>query len=297
MKSEKAKALLLGTLIGDAITLGVHWIYDTNELATEAGDFTGYIDPVAGSAKYHPNRKAGEQTHYGDQFLVLVESIRENRGFYLSDFARRWQDLFDGYDDYVDGATKKTLANLKSGAAASDAGSDSDELAAVSRVAAIVAAYPDASIGELQEIAWSAVSFTHGNPVLKGASEFFIRVLKAVEDGKSIEEALSVAASVDYDTLDAAAQLASAKAVQELEAVEAIGKLGQSCHFKDAFPATLYILLRYGNDPERALLENAKAGGDSAARSLLAGAVLAAKHGIGAFPQSWFDGLKASTLI
>lgn len=295
MESNEAKALLLGSLIGDSIALGVHWVYDTAQLASQAGDFSGYIDPIPGSAKYHPNRKAGQQTHYGDQLLTLIESIKENRGFYLSDFARRWQELFADYDDYIDGSTKKALANLEAGSPPSESGTDSNELCAVSRVAAIIAAYPDASVGELQEIAWSAISFTHTDPVLQDASEFFIHVIKSVEEGVAVEDALSAAASVDYKTIDAAAELTKAKATIEMDAVKAIAELGQNCYYPQAFPATLYILLRYGDDPATALLENAKAGGDSAARALLIGAVLAAKHGLEAFPASWLEGLQAKT--
>ena len=45
-------------------------------------------------ADYHPGKLRGAQTHYGDQTLVLLESLDACGGnFVMEDFAQRWSWL------------------------------------------------------------------------------------------------------------------------------------------------------------------------------------------------------------
>ena len=60
-----------------------------------------------------------------------------------------------------------------------------------------------------------------------------------------------------------------------------------------AQPASLYFALRYRDNLERALVANARCGGDSAARGITVGILLGALHGEEALPQRWLDGLRA----
>jgi len=60
-----------------------------------------------------------------------------------------------------------------------------------------------------------------------------------------------------------------------------------------AQPASLYFALRYQDSLERALVANARCGGDSAARGITVGILLGALHGEEALPQRWLDGLRA----
>jgi len=42
-------------LLGDALSLGAHWIYDTDEITAKFGDFDGYTDPTLNP--YHAMKK------------------------------------------------------------------------------------------------------------------------------------------------------------------------------------------------------------------------------------------------
>ena len=72
----------------------------------------------------------------------------------------------------------------------------------------------------------------------------------------------------------------------ETESIEAIKVLGQSCSVDDGFAAVIYLLKRFSNFQE-AMEANALAGGDSAARGMIVGAVLGAYGGMDVLPPNY----------
>ncbi len=89
---DKAEAMIQCSFVADSLALGVHWIYDTTQLATEHGRVEDFLSPKKNP--YHANKEKGGFTHYGDQALVLLASVSACNGFDLLDFSRRWQTLF-----------------------------------------------------------------------------------------------------------------------------------------------------------------------------------------------------------
>ena len=59
-----------GSLTGDAFSLGAHWIYKTPQIQKILGRVEDYVDPIS---EYHPNRRQGQFTHYGDSIQELEE--------------------------------------------------------------------------------------------------------------------------------------------------------------------------------------------------------------------------------
>lgn len=81
-----------------------------------------------------------------------------------------------------------------------------------------------------------------------------------------------------------------------------IGKLkpimaGKAHPTDGALPATIYFILKYQNNLEEALVENASVGGDSASRGLMIGMILGAIHGDTAIPHRWMSGLRAKNHV
>jgi len=134
-----AKTMVLAAFAADALALGAHWIYDTELISRRFGRIHTFLKPAPDS--YHPTKEKGAFTHYGDQSLVLMESLAAKKGFELSDFSSRWRSLFEDYNGYVDQATRITLSRYASGSSYEDPGSPSDDLAGASRVAPLVYAY------------------------------------------------------------------------------------------------------------------------------------------------------------
>ncbi|NOQ46583.1 MAG: ADP-ribosylglycohydrolase family protein, partial [Desulfobulbaceae bacterium] len=99
---KNAQAMVLASFAADSLALSAHWIYETDQIDKKIGRVDRLLKPLPDS--YHPNRDKGEFTHYGDQALVLLESVAENKGFVLEKFRASWQKLFAAYDGYVDKA-------------------------------------------------------------------------------------------------------------------------------------------------------------------------------------------------
>ena len=77
--------------------------------------------------------------------------------------------------------------------------------------------------------------------------------------------------------------------------MDAISKLGPACSISSALPSVLYLALKYEDDIENALTENAMAGGDNCARGLVLGMLLGAANGMTSIPNHWVENLKART--
>jgi len=281
---SKARAMLMAAFAADALAMPVHWVYDTSKLAKEFGRVDHFLEPPKGS--YHFGKTSGQFTHYGDQMLVLLESVAACRGFHLDDFARRWRELFADYRGYVDKATKATLENLARGASPVEAGSSSNDLAGASRMVPLVLCYQD-DLDALIEAAQLQTRMTHNHPEVIASAKFFAQVLLMTLHGHSPSDAMEkVGADIEMGS-PLKTWLETAREHGPQDSVSAIAELGQTCHAPHAFRAVVQLLIRHEGNLVEALVENVMAGGDSAARGILVAAVLAAHHGWDAIPGKW----------
>lgn len=292
---DRIAGLLFGSLIGDALALGPHWIYDQGQLQREFGRVTGYLKP--GPDSYHPGKAAGQQTHYGDQTLVLLESIQTRGGFDLAGFAEDWRNSWNGYEDYRDHATRETLSALDAGKSFAEAASPSVELGGAARIAPILAAMAGRPVEEAINAARAQTGLTHGSEIAGDAAEFLTRLVFAFLDGEKTEAAIASAAGADYAVLDLKTIRLRIQAVSALDTAQAASELGLACPAPLALPAVLMLLERYGDNFESALIENVMAGGDNAARGLALGMMMGAKLGKTAIPESWLGGLTAAPRV
>ncbi|MEI9999768.1 MAG: ADP-ribosylglycohydrolase family protein [Verrucomicrobiota bacterium] len=112
--ARRYAGLLYGSLAADSLALAPHWIYDQGEIARRFGRPDELQPPHEDG--YHFGKPEGAQTHYGDQTLVLMESLEACGGnFVVEDFARRWRRFWETSKAYRDHATLDTLANLEAG--------------------------------------------------------------------------------------------------------------------------------------------------------------------------------------
>ena len=290
---DRYAGLLEATLVADSLALAPHWIYEQDELAQQFGRVTGLLEPPPGS--YHAGKARGAQTHYGDQVLVLMESLEATGGnFVMEDFARRWREFWRNSKAYCDHATKETLAHLASHERLTHAGSGSTELGGPGRIAPLLIALRGEETPTLIGAVRAQTALTHASPVALDAAELIARTVLLVNRGVSIATSLRVTtADVPYRALPAADYFKRAEDAAKLPVCEAVEQLGQSCPLEKALPAVFAILLRHGDDLETALIENVMAGGDSAARGLVLGTILGAAHGRRAIPARWTDPLQA----
>ena len=290
-----ARAAIWGSFAGDSLALGLHWIYDRATISAVTPRIDTLLPPQPGS--YHPTKKAGDFTHYGDQTLLLLESLAAHGGFNPDAFAASWRQLFEGgYTGYVDRATSNTLSQLQAGWPWRDAGSASDDLAGASRIAPLAAALrqdPEAMVQACR----TQTAMTHNNSKVTDAAEFFARTASAVFSGTPPREAMVQALEGRFPGSPLHAwHKAGADAAGE-DSIEAIVRFGQSCHIDGAFQSTVQLIARHQETPAKALADSVMAGGDCAARNMLAGMVLCAWKGLDSIPTPWREGLAAKDVI
>ena len=291
---DKPRAMVLASFAADSLALGAHWIYNTRVIDKKFGRVEHFLKPERPT--YHPTKDRGEFTHYGDQTLVLLESVAECEGFNLPDFSERWQKLFKDYDGYVDGATKGTLENLASAKSLSDAGSKSDDLAGASRVAPLVYVYRN-DLLQLIDSAKSQTAFTHNHSHVINCAAFFATVAYQILAGNAPIAAIEHAQNDAIDSKPIKEWIQMGLESDEADSRQAILDFGQMCEVPAAFLGVVHLIAKYENDLKAALVENVMAGGDSAGRGLLVGMVLGAHLGMEAIPPEWIGDMKAYPLI
>lgn len=286
--NEKIKAAILTSFAADSLALGVHWIYNTHVIDKKLGRVETLLKPEI--ASFHRGKERGAFTHYGDQTMVLMESVAARDGFDLSDFAGRWQALFADYAGYVDQATKGTLARFAEGAAPERSGSSSSDLGGAARIAPLLLAGGN-DTDRLVSAARLQTAMTHNHPAVVASAEFFARAAAAVLAGNPPLAAVRKAAETCPTEMALPRWVEAGLDSRDMDTRKAIADFGQMCEAEAAFPATLHLIAKYPEDPGAALVENVMAGGDSAARGLLAGMILGAHKGLGAIPDHWVTGM------
>ncbi len=259
--------MLLTALLADSLALGPHWIYDRADLAARFPSLESLEPPAT---QYHPGKQAGDQTHLGDQTLILADSLLATKGepdagHFLAQWTAFWND--PKTQSYRDKATKFVLEN--------GSPSSSTELAGAARTAPLAAILLKRGVrgDRLAEQLYAHVSLTHRSEASQQATNVLAQLLSQVADGKPL---LDVLPADPHPTLETGA---------------AIEELGQGCNITGALPASLLLLRRHGAEPKAALQQNALAGGDSAARGLFIGMILGIQRP--KLPESWAAQLHA----
>ena len=263
------KKYLQAALVSDALSLGPHWIYNQGKIARLYPDGVHQFDDPKSS--YHPNRKAGQFTHYGDQTSWLADSIEKHGGFTLETWKQDWLVSIKKYDGFLDKASQETLAT------GGESPSGSNDLGGASRIAPLLDA--GLELDELIVAVRAQTEFTHGDLGVSDAAEFFVRAAHAIEGGASFIEAFETASTTSHShALNYAESLQSVTSLGD-DFLAVSSGLGLTCYLPEAFPLTLYLALRPGATFESAMSENALCGGDTSARAMVLALLFAARDG------------------
>jgi len=284
---NKQAGLLFGSFCADALSLGVHWIYDANELAQKYGRVTGYQAP--GPDSYHPHKQAGDQGHVGDQALCLLTFLKREKRWDTVAFMDEWLGMWPTYNDYIDGATKTTLGNIQNQTDKTQGGSDSVEIAGPARIAPLVSFLAQGPENEVVQAAIEQTKLTHRSPEAEETASFLAKASYRLIHGARLEDTVRETAPEWA--------LKSANSVLPQNAVDAIAKLGPACSISSALPSVIYLALKHGENTEIALIENAMAGGDNCARGLALGMLLGAANGYTSIPEQWRNDLNGANAL
>ena len=320
--SETMKDAMFGALVADAISMPVHWYYDTNALDQDYPNLDSYQAPrnphpdsILWRSKYVPRNKDGDILHdqakywgqrgvHYHQFLpaggntvnfrlgLQLYRLVVNAGEYIP---KAWLHLYvelmrtRGWhrDTYVEEYHRAFFDNLARGHKPEDCGIKDIHIGGLMPVPFLLAALEtleDRNAAEDVELVESHLALTHlGQPVAK-SGRVFVKILQAVASGQPLRDAIAehAAAFVTAPKLDT---------WSALEDRTVVGRhLTTACYLPESFTASLYFAWKYHDDFTAGVLANARCGGDNAHRGAVVGSLLGAANGV---PERWLDGLDA----
>lgn len=274
MNSTSIIQAIKGALVADAYALGAHWIYDEHQLTSLP---VNWDDLNAPQAMWHKGKQRGDFTHYGDHALWLYEYIQQFKSFNINEYKRYWLEKMETYSGYIDGSSRETLAKMDQDASAVH-GSSSHDLSIIGRIAPLLLI--TSSKNDFLNMVKEFIAFTHNSALVIDAGSFFASVLYDVVEGKTIDNALMETPIPSSLTI----RFDHAVESKGDETFQTIRKFGPACGIEGGFEGVIHILISH-DDYKNAMIANAKAGGDNAARGMIVGMLLGAAGA--SIPSDW----------
>uniref|UniRef100_A0A3Q3B2B7 Selenoprotein J n=1 Tax=Kryptolebias marmoratus TaxID=37003 RepID=A0A3Q3B2B7_KRYMA len=92
--ADRAVGAVIGAAVADAAAQPMHWIYSADRLKDVLADLEPCPEFRPESANPFYQRTTGEQTCYGDQAYVLLDSLSRCEGLDVNDLTRRFYKFF-----------------------------------------------------------------------------------------------------------------------------------------------------------------------------------------------------------
>ena len=278
-------AALMGALVADAATMGLHWIYDPARIVEVGGDGPAFTPPDAanfeGVPAYfaHGARASGDLSQYGEVLALAMKSIEDAGVFDAANYQDAYVAHFGPggpYVGYIDRPTRGTLANISADQRA-PSGVDDDQLPALAALPAIIA--QSCGGADFHAQIKTALSVTHVNEAATHYALILADLLADVLSGTGLDAALKTAAKREP-------LLQSALDALEADST-AYGEItGRACHLYQGMPLAFHILTRTDNFSD-AINANIRAGGDNCGRSIIIGSLAGAAYGVQDIPLDW----------
>jgi len=332
-QQEKIKGLFYGAIVGDALCLGSHYEYDAKKIFKAYGDknIERFMSPGEmmggqthgigwGEQNYHPGKKAGGTTDYGDYNILVLEHLatlaKKNEVFTLESLIPHWMDRFENsWGSWICTMTKETYKQIKQGIPLTQVGGYSNAMA-IRHLAGYGCFEDEETIAHFSK----EVMFTHRNDEALFGGEFFARVAFRVLHGADIKDAIKSVSKQSNSFIQNKVNIAFEKVKEEADPNSSLHKeqfsddlaltsmarlwdvgrsepirVGKASPTEGTLPGALYIILKYGDVEDginKALVANAMIGGDNASRAIAIGMVLGAKYGVDALNQEWLKSLE-----
>uniref|UniRef100_A0A8C7ZSK8 Uncharacterized protein n=1 Tax=Oryzias sinensis TaxID=183150 RepID=A0A8C7ZSK8_9TELE len=289
--ADRAIGAIIGAAVADAAAQPMHWIYNPDRLKEVLSDLEPCPEFRPQSANPFYCRATGEQTCYGDQAYVLLESLSQCGDLDVKDLTERFYKFFGPGTVYdlpvndpyrkkegpkavlpIDGpwrhsSLKAFIRNVDAGK--EETGCDVDcQIDGITKLAPVVAAF--AGKPEMLEKVEKAVRVTQNNDMCVAVTLAAARVLEHF-----------ILNGPDPKVLDAVlAQLNDPKRQNPQDLDKAVVAL------PGAFQAALHGLLTLSRLDE-AVRDTMRRGGCTASRASFIGACLGAQSGLQGVPESW----------
>jgi len=285
IKLDPRAAAILGALIADSASLGLHWLYDSERIAQiEKTRGLTFLQPdaqdYAGVSGYfaHDGKAAGDSSGYGELCLLMLRHFAQHGEFDRKTYQTEYRDYLGpggAYVGYVDSPARQTLQTLlalKPEDFPEFSGADDDQFAALATIPVVVAAHAGSQETLMIQIE-RVVRMTNHNDTAVAAARYAGCVLLNVLHGKPIVEALVGALPSAGEKLALLVEEALQTCI--LNSAVVAKRFGTACHVLEGIPVIAHIV-RYAPDYRSAIEENIRIGGDSCGRAIMLGAIMAA---------------------
>ena len=318
-QQDRAVGAIIGSLIGDALSVGPHWYYDLDQQRADYGDWIADYLP-AKEGRYHYPLEVGEVSQTGQITLLLLESLAEQGGYNPVDFTQRFDTLLETLDGtprggrYTDHAIRDVYRQRKAGLPWSEVGSRSADTADSAIFLAPLAARYAGDLQGFADRATQQIRFTHRNPIIGINALAWGLVVAGVIAGADLATiaatinqaqqsgALKINLPIDHteESYKSAVPtpakwawlIAHNDGVKIEPASLASQVWGMACAQHYLLPAAYYLVSRFPNDFESAVLHAVNGGGHNVARASLTGALSGAMVGLSGIPLRFIEGLK-----
>jgi len=327
-KKDSIKGAFFGAIVADALCLGSHYEYDAKKIYEAYGNkpIEKFMSPGEmmggethgigwGQRNYHPGKKAGGTTDYGDYNILVLEHLATiadtKEDFDVNKMIPHWMNRLEhSWGSWICTMTKETYAQIKQGVPVQNLGGISNAMA-IRHVAAH--AYYDTE-DEVAKVARQTM-FTHKDLHALGGAEFFARVTHKVINGTHPKDAISEVSRFMGGFFEDKVNQAIAKVEEEANpnsdlskeqfcddlAITSMARLwdigrsepikvGKASPTEGTLPGAVYFILKYVKQEDclkNAIVANTMVGGDNASRAIAIGMVLGAYQGVEAIPQGW----------
>ena len=321
--SSRSRGPIYGLYIGDALSMPVHWYYDRSALQRDYGTVEDYMAPrnphpdsILWRSSYIPLNEKGDILHdqarywgrhgiHYHQFLdagentlnlklctLLIESLNRIGDYDADDYLKRYIDFMTlpgtHRDTYVEEYHRHFFTLYARGNPPRKCGAKEKHIGGLVGLVPIIVFFQN-DPERAHEAALEHLSLTHLGPKMESAGSLVIKLLLKTLGGMPLKDVLLEAVDKSTSPLLAYPFL---KWLHDPDERVIGGRFSTACYVEDSVPATIYLALKYHDDPERGLIANTNLGGDNVHRGALLGALLGAGNGLKGFPDRWIKGLR-----
>ena len=320
---DRASGAIYGMFIGDALSMPVHWYYDTNALKRDYGLVTDFVKPqnphpdsILWRSSYTPKNKKADILHdqskywgkrgiHYHQFLEAGENtlnlklvhellalLKKQGSYSEEEWLKRLVDYMtvagNHNDTYVEEYLRYFFTKYGQGYDLLECGrNDEHHIGGLSLMLPILMVFGQ-DPGYALNTALNHLALTHGGDVMHSGGRMVAQIILDILHGKKLEDAVSKHYQPDNGKF-ASNQLKDL--IEFPDNMVVGGHFSSACYIDQSIPATLYLAVKYSQSPERGLIANTMCGGDNAGRGALLGALLGAARGMSCWPARWVKGL------
>ena len=321
-KKDRIMGAIMGVLIGDALGVGCHWYDDIENLRKDFGWITDYVSPkadgglsssaFAGKHRYEAGVRAGDVSQTGEWIIMLLESIAGRGGYDQDDYTTRLDEFFKTINSnrlsgrYTDCAIRDTYINrVEKGLSWDDPniGSICDTSDAAQRVVILVALLSDPF--QVATETYRNIMLTYKNPLVVSEAIVyaltvwaFINEVPLADLRKTMsafarnEEVGKYVTTFDQFHQPGIGAVAWNPAISIEPAYMVSAFEAADCQQNHLLWSAYYLIHRFPDDFEAAILNAINGGGSNMQRAALVGGMSGAMNGLSGIPKRFITGLK-----